>query len=48
MPIKGSEINRDSFRMFLAIEGSARMMVAIKELPNSCINQVNKELSIYR
>lgn len=46
--LKGSEVNRLNFRMFLALEGIVKLLVAIKEVPTSSIYRINKELSIYR
>ena len=34
--------------MFLAVEGTANLLVALKEVPTHSIHQINKELSLYR
>lgn len=47
-PVKGKEVKGPEFRMFLAVESIAQLLVTIKEFPISSIHRINQELSVYR
>jgi len=41
-------MNREFFRIFLAIENATCLLVSIKELPINRIDYINRELRLYR
>jgi hypothetical protein len=47
-PLNGKIISKQYFKMFLALEEQANMLVSIKEIPIDRIERINEELSVYR